>query len=196
MPQSVLGNVVEFFDRIGIYDVVLPFLLVFTLVFAILEKTKVLGTEKVAGEEMPRKNLNAMAAFVMGFLVIASAQLVEAITRISANVVILLLLAIFFLMLVGTFFGKEEVKLEGAWRSLFMVIMFIGIVFVFLAAIKTRAGESWLDVFWRWMTSFWTSTAVASVILMIGVVIFIYFIVKGPKEEETRSQGGESGGTT
>jgi len=188
MPQTVLGNVLVFFERIGIYDVVLPFLLVFTIVFAIFEKTKVLGTEKIGGEVYPRKNLNAMASFVIGFLVIASAQLVEAITRISANVVILLLLAVFFLMLVGTFFGKEEeVALTGIWRQGFMVVMFIGILFVFLAAIKTQSGQSWLDVFWQWVTSFWTSTAVASIILMIGVVLFIYFMAKGPKP----SEGGE-----
>ena len=195
MPQSVLRNVISFFDRIGIYDVVLPFLLVFTIVFAILEKTRVLGTEKIEGEIYPRKNLNAMAAFVIGFLVIASAQLVEAITRISANVVVLLLLAVFFLMLVGTFFPakKKGVILEkGWWRNIFMVIMFVGIVFVFLAGIKTRAGESWLDVFWRWLTSFWTSTAVASIILMIVVVIFIYFIVTGgPKREEEEKEKEE-----
>jgi len=185
MPRSVLGNVIVFFEKIGIYDVVLPFLLVFTIVFAILEKSKVLGTEKIGDEVYPRKNLNAMAAFVIGFMVIASAQLVEAITRISANVVILLLLAVFFLMLVGTFFpSKEEVVLKGWWRNSFMVIMFVGIVFVFLAAIKTTSGQSWLDIFWRWLTSFWTSTAVASIILMIIVVIFIYFIVTGGPEKE------------
>ncbi len=187
MPESVLGNVIQFFAKIGIYDVVLPFLLVFTIVFAILEKTRVLGTEKVGGEVYPRKNLNAMAAFVIGFLVIASAQLVEAITRISANVVVLLMLAVFFLMLVGTFFPtKEEVALKGWWRNSFMVIMFVGIVFVFLDAIKTQSGQSWLDIFWRWLTSFWTSTAVASIILMICVVIFIYFIVREPKKEEEK----------
>ena len=35
---SVLGNTIEFFTRFGMFDVVLPFLLVFTIVFAILEK--------------------------------------------------------------------------------------------------------------------------------------------------------------
>ena len=193
MPQSVLGNVIEFFGKIGIYDVVLPFLLVFTIVFAILEKTKVLGTEKVEGEVYPRKNLNAMAAFVIGFLVVASAQLVEAITRISANVVLLLMLAVFFLMLVGTFFpSTEEVALKGGWRNSFMVIMFVGIVFVFLAAIKTQSGASWLDIFWQWITSFWTSTAVASIILMIVIVIFLYFIVTGGPKEKEKEKTGES----
>ena len=46
VEQSVFRGIIEFFEKIGIYDVVLPFLLVFTIVFAILEKTKVFGTLK------------------------------------------------------------------------------------------------------------------------------------------------------
>ncbi|MEM4263430.1 MAG: hypothetical protein QW666_00860 [Candidatus Woesearchaeota archaeon] len=192
MP-SILSNVVLFFEKIGIYDVVLPFLLTFTIVFAILEKTRVLGVEKIGTgkekEEYSRKNLNAMVAFVIGFLVIASARLVEAITRVSAQVVVLLLLSVFFLMLVGTFFKKEEeVALEkGFWRYLFMIIMFVGIVFIFLDAIKTEAGVSWLMIFIYWLRSFWTSTAVASIILIIGIIAFMWFIVWGPKAPETPS---------
>jgi len=180
---SVLSNVVLFFEKIGIYDVVLPFLLTFTIVFAILEKTRVLGTEKIDKTEYTRKNLNAMVAFVIGFLVIASARLVEAITRVSSQIVVLLLLAVFFLMLVGSFFKKdEEVALEkGFWRYLFMIIMFVGIVFIFLDAIRTQSGESWLMVFINWLRSFWTSTAVASIIMILGIILFMYFIVWGPR---------------
>ena len=46
MSMSVFGEAIQFLAKLGIYDVVLPFLLVFTIVFAIMEKTKLLGTEK------------------------------------------------------------------------------------------------------------------------------------------------------
>ena len=104
---STFRGVIEFFLDLGIYDVILPFLLVFTIVFAILEKTKVLGTEKVEGEEYPKKNLNAMTAFVVAFLVVLSARLVSLINEAMANVVILMLVAVCFLILIGVFYGKE-----------------------------------------------------------------------------------------
>ena len=50
----------SFFETIGIFDVVLPFLLVFTIVFAILEKTKVFGTDDIGGVKYSKKNLNAI----------------------------------------------------------------------------------------------------------------------------------------
>ena len=49
--ESVLGGVIDVFERIGVYDVVLPFILVFTIVFAILEKTRVLGVEVYGDKE-------------------------------------------------------------------------------------------------------------------------------------------------
>ena len=77
MPQeSAFRNVLGFFESVGIYDVLLPFLLVFTIMFAILEKTKVLGTEVINNETVPRRNLNSLAAFSIAFFVIANQKLV------------------------------------------------------------------------------------------------------------------------
>jgi preprotein translocase subunit SecY len=187
---TVLGNVIGFFERIGIYDVVLPFLLTFTLVFAIFEKSKVLGIEKGKEGEYTRKNLNAMAAFVVAFMVVASSKLVETITRISSNVVVLILLGVCYMLMVGTFWvpGKDEEKqpwmgLTGGWKTTFSIIMFIGIVFIFLDAIRNDAGVSWLDQLLNYLGQFWTSTAVAAIILIIFLIVFVAVMVREPKEE-------------
>lgn len=190
---TVLGNVLLFFQRIGIYDVVLPFLLVFTITFAIFEKSRILGIEKIEDKEYTKKNLNAMASFVIAFLVVASSKLVETITRVSSNIVVLVLLGVFYLLLVGTFWAPKEEKekwvgLSKRWNTLFMVIMFIGIVIVFLDAIRDESGRSWLDAVWEYLSQFWTSTAVASIILIIFLILFVWFIVKEEKKEEKEEQ--------
>lgn len=186
---TVLGNVLLFFQRIGIYDVVLPFLLTFTIIFAIFEKSKILGIEKIDDKEYPKKNLNAMAAFVIAFLVVASSRLVEAITRISSNIVILVLLGVFYLLMIGTFWAPKDEKekwtaLSGKWNTLFMIIMFIGIVVVFLDAIRDETGMSWLDHVWNYLSQFWTSTAVASIILIIFLIVFVWFMAKGEEKKK------------
>lgn len=173
---SMLGNVIQFFDKIGIYEVVLPFLLTFTIVFAILEKTKVFGTE---GEKNhPRKNINALVAFVIGFMVIASAQLVQIITQVSSQVVILILLIVFFLTLIGTFYkpASTDEKVPGGWQTFFLFFMFIGILFIFLAAIKTQNGYSWLEIGINYLANYWSSTAVASIILIVVIVATVWWI--------------------
>ena len=180
---SAFRGIIGFFDKIGIYDVVLPFLLVFTIVYAILEKTKVLGTEEIEGTKYTKKNLNAMIAFTVSFLVVASSKLVAIIANVSSQMVVLLLASVFFLMLVGAFYKEsEEVALEGAWRTFFMVIMFVGLLIIFLQAIPTKTGQPWLEWFWQYIARNWSSTGVASIIFIIGIVIFIWWIQKTPGE--------------
>ncbi len=169
-------GIIEFFGDIGLYDIVLPFLLVFTIVFAILEKTRVLGTEKIEGKEYTKKNINAMAAFVMAFFVIASSRLVEIITEVSSHVVILLLLSVLFLLLVGSFVKEGAgVFLEGGWRMLFMFIMFAGIILIFLNAL------GWLEKFWDFIGRGQASNAVGSIILIVIIILFMVYIVKEPR---------------
>ncbi len=169
-------GVIEFFGDIGLYDVVLPFLLVFTIVFAILEKTKVFGSDKIEGKEYSKKNINAMVSFVIAFFVVASSRLVEIITEVSSNVVILLLLVILFLLLVGSFFKEGTgVFLEGGWRIFFMVLMFAGIVLIFLNAI------GWLDQVWDFVGGGGGGNAVGAIILIVIIILFMVYIVKEPK---------------
>jgi hypothetical protein len=190
MPEpSTFREIIYFFDKIGIYDVVLPFLLVFTIMYAILEKTKVLGTEEIEGVRYTRKNLNAMTAFAVSFLVVASSKLVAIIANVSSQMVVLLLASVFFLLLVGTFYKeKEEVALEGRWRAFFMIIMFVGLLIIFLQAIPTKRGQPWLEWFWQYITANWSSTGVASIIFIIGIVIFIWWIQKPPAKGETKKE--------
>jgi hypothetical protein len=182
--QPAFRGVIEFFGTIGVYDVVLPFLLVFTIVFAILEKTKVLGMEEIEGKKYTKKNLNAIVAFVVAFLVVASTKLVAVINQVLANVVLLLLLAIFFLLLVGSFFKEEGgVFLEKGWKTLFMFIMFIGIVLIFLHALN------WLGPFWNYMTKNLGTAWIGSLILLIIIIIFIVYVTKGPSPPKSTGGG-------
>ena len=192
MAETVLGGVLNFFKDLGVYDIVLPFILVYTIMFAILEKTKLFGTETVKGEAYTKKNLNAMVSFVVAFLVVASSKLVETITAISSQIIILLLLVVFFLMLIGSFVTTKDITdkgvggaLDRGWRILFGVIIFIGIVFIFLDAIKLETGESWLEVFISFLLQFYTNTAVAALVLIIAVILFMYWIAKEPKGGST-----------
>lgn len=178
-------EVIQFFDKIGLFDVVLPFLLVFTIVFAIFEKTKVLGTEEVEGRKYTKKNLNAIASFVIAFLVVASSQLVEIITTVSANAVIVLFLAVLFLLLVGSFHKEgEPIFLEGGWKVVFMIIVFLAIVGIFLDAIKTSDGRSWLERLGDFTGS--GGDELAGALLLLGLIVF--FIIYATKEPSRGSK--------
>ena len=173
-------EILEFFNNIGVFDVVLPFLLVFTIVFALLERTKVFGVEEIEGKKYTKKNLNSVAAFVIAFLVIASSRLVEIITAVSSQFVVVLFGIVLFLLLVGSFFKEEPhgVFLEGGWKTIFMIIVFLVLGFIFLDALNL------LDVTFSFFSGTDKGELVGSIILLGLIVLFIAYITQERKIEK------------
>lgn len=92
-----LADALVFLDKIGLTDVVLPFVLVFTLVYALLERTKVLGTQN----GMPKHNINAMVAFCLAFTTIAAIQVVGIVQLISQYIAITTIIALSICLVLG-----------------------------------------------------------------------------------------------
>ena len=175
--ESAFRGIISFLTQIGVYDIILPFLLVFTIVFAILEKTMVLGKETIKDKgDMPKKNLNAMVAFSTAFLVIASVRLVAIINEVMANVVLLLVLAVCFLMLVGSFTGAKEFKLEGNWLTFFFFFMFLGVVVIFLNAL------GWLELVFGVVAEAGAGADwAATIVFLVIIFAFMFYIIRDKK---------------
>lgn len=149
---------VQFLYNLGIYDVVLPFLLIFTLTYAVLDKTKVLGTEEFEGKQYPKKNVNAMIAFVIAFFTILSSKLVQWITQLTQWVVLILVALFLFMLLLSSFESKsatdEKFILNRKWKMgltilsfsivAFIVVMFLIFSFSNASAVAKAAG-SWFN---------------------------------------------------
>lgn len=182
VDQSGFRGVIEFLGKVGVYDVILPFLLVFTIIFAILEKTKIFGYDKIGDKQISKKNLNSMVSFVTAFLVIASTQLVSIINEVMANVVLLLILGICFMLLIGVFFKEGELTLDKfpKWLQFFMVLMFIGIVLIFLNALGWL--QNIINLFQYWDDQW--ATTIIFMIIVVGFIIYITMDTKGKKEEK------------
>ncbi len=172
VEESIFRGVIDFMGKIGVYDVILPFLLVFTIIFAILEKTRILGIEKINNVEVTRKNLNTIVAFSISFFVIASVQLVGIISSIMANVALILVISVCFLMMVGVFYKDGEFDFAGkhkGWTSAFIIISFIALIIIFLNAMD------WLQFIVSLFEN-WNADWAASIIFMafvIGAIVYI-----------------------
>ena len=193
--MTVFGDSINFLVKLGVYDIILPFLLVFVLVFALLEKTKVLGTETQRDEkgekaEYTKKSLNAMVAFVTGFFVVASTQLVSVINQSLSQIFLLLLLMVCFLMVWGTFhqqtkegfFLDPKNKSQKFYYNALMAIVFISIAAIFLNAL------GWLDVIYNFLANNWNTDYVAAVIFIVIIVGFMMWITGDPKPIESEKK--------
>jgi len=179
--MSTLGNAIAFLQDFGLFDVILPFLLVFTLVFAVLEKTKIFGMEGTHS----RKNLNAMVAFSIAFFVTASVNIVTAFQVALPWVSLVLVILVSFLLLSGVMF--EETSTKNIW-SLFgadtkLTKWLIGIVGVVVLIIFANAFGV-LDYLYGFFQGGDNSTLVTSLIFLLLLVAAMWYAI-GPKGTTT-----------
>jgi len=181
---SQLEGALVFMKDFGIFDIVLPFLLVFTVVFGILEKTKIFGIEG----DHTRKNLNSMVAFVIGFFVVAASQVVDIIQTALPIVVIFLIFIIAFMVLYGSTMSEEDGKGIDIWNNLdkhkgkFAWGIIIALVAVILGAMDM------LEDVMNWIFENVGGPGLSAVVLLLVIGIFMWFVVK-----EKKTNGSESG---
>jgi len=127
---------------------VYPFLIVFFIVFAVLEKTKLFGEDK--------KQLNALLAFVIGLIFVSAVYP----KMVVANMILFLSVAIVIvfvvLMLWGFVFSTKDgfVMTSGMKWGLFAVVtvaLIIGILWATGVGGRTYGflfSQSWSEAFW------------------------------------------------
>ncbi len=181
---SSLQNAIEFFRAFGLFDVVLPFLLVFTIVFAILEKTRILGTEDKDGP--PKRNLDAMVAFVVALLVVATNKVVTAINKSLPNAVLLIVVFLSFLLMLGLFWKSGEFNFREdhkPWYTAFSIILFIGLIIIFMDALTLDNGQTWLQYILSFIGKGSSGSVFGSIIFLGVTIAAILVVVRGPKSE-------------
>ncbi len=178
-----LRGFIQALESWGLTDVMLPFLLVFTIIFAMLQKTRLLGEKK--------KNLNVVIALVFGLLVViphvtghyyswfGSYDPVEIINR-AIPAVSLVIIAILMLLLLIGLFGGEARFIGVAFRGWIVLISVIIILWIF----GSSAGWWWG---WAWVNNLFGSDAIAIIIMLVVFGLIIAFVTGGEKEREERT---------
>lgn len=124
-PMATLLDALGVLQNIGVYAVILPFILMFALSYALFEKTKLLGENKY---------VNVAIATVLAFLFIAVSTAVKFVA-VFLPLVSALMLIILFIILIFRFAGVEESAITGvlAQSRGYGPIIFILILFAFLS---------------------------------------------------------------
>ena len=125
-----------------------PFLLMFFIVFAILEKTKVFGEDK--------KQINALIAFVIGLIFVSARYPVEVVSNLILFLTVSLIVFFVVLMLWGFVgAGDKGFELEGWMKYLLWGVGGIAVVFAVIWAtgidfvvIDLLFHQSWSGTFW------------------------------------------------
>ncbi|MFQ5620984.1 MAG: hypothetical protein ACE5FT_04025 [Candidatus Nanoarchaeia archaeon] len=135
---TIFDEPFQFLARMGLLDVVLPFCLIFAVVYGVLQRTEVLkGSSSY-------KNINRMAAFAISFIAIASAEIVGGITVISIYATMGLVAILMLSVLFGIFGFQPGEAQSGFW--VVTIAVGTGLIIYFLDVIGITNTQSVADV--------------------------------------------------
>lgn len=140
-----------------------PFLLMFFIVFAILEKSKVLGE---------KKQINALVAFVIGLIFVSVAYPKMVVGNMILFLTIAIIIVFVVLMLWGFITGEDGLKFDKFPKGLKWVIGIAIIIGVFLAVLwATGVGLGFFEnIIGEDTEAFWVN---AIFIVMIAVALAV-----------------------
>jgi len=174
-----LGEFMRTLENWGLTDVLLPFLLIFTLTFSVLEKTSILGQGK--------RNLNSALSVIMALLVViphvtgnlvAGYDPVLIINSALPSVSLLIVAVVMLLILIGVF-AHDKVYLGltmPGWIAFFAIL---SIIIIF-----GDAAGWWATGFNSWLDRTFGSDALAILIMLLVFGIIIAFVTGGGDDKE------------
>ena len=173
-------SVILYLQQVGVADVLLPFILIFTVIFAILEKIKVLGEKS--------KRFNVIIALVIALAVVfqhilypSRNDVVNLLSRVFPTTAIFIIATLMIFLLLGLFGAKPGwTKGAGGWLSI-IAILVVGGIFTYAAGWWGRGNlPNWLS----WLQD--PGTIVLIVIILVFIIV-IGYITGGDEENKDGS---------
>ena len=160
MVETILQN--PLFTKI-----VLPFALIFFILFGILEKTKTFGDNK--------KQLHALIAAVIGLIFVAAVS-----PRLIVEHLILFLtvaiIVVFIGLLLWGFISGGDAKIPDSIKPLAgaVVILAVAVALLWALGVKISFFEKVFGFLFKssWSSSFWTN-AVFIIVVIIAIVLMV-----------------------
>lgn len=155
----------------------LAFLLVFTLIYAILTKSKILGE---------KKNFNIAVALVIGLLVILepSHTIVNILATAIPNISIVIVAVLMFMLLIGLMGGKT--KMLGGSASGWIALVSAAVVLYIFGVSAGWWGRGHSTIWWlQWLNNPQTVSTVI-VLLIFGIVIWFVTKDETPQEDDKK----------
>lgn len=148
----------------------LPFFLIFFIVFAILEKTKIFGDGK--------KQLNALISLIIGLIFISATSW----TLVVSNLILFLtisLIVVFVGLLLWGFLTGGDAKISGKGLKIVGgIVVVIAVILAILWASNTSIGIFDFLFGQSWSKGFWTNFLF---IVVIGIALALVLLSSKPK---------------
>lgn len=150
---GAMGNMLSSWEQYGFFSYILPFLLIFSLVFGILEKTKIFEDNK---------SLNGIIALVVGLMALQFGSVSQFFAEIFPRLGVALAIILVLMILLGIFLPTEK------WvnSTLFLAV----VVILIIVLVKTAGAVGWSSGLW-WNENWPLVAGGILFIVVIGAII-------------------------
>ena len=153
-----------------VQEIILPFLLVFVLIFAILDRTKILGEEK--------RQINALVSLALALIFVTFSNAVGVVTKLVPFLAVLAVIILVFLILYGFIAGNsKEFSIPDGIKIAGGIIILIAMIIA--VAVITGAGD-WIKA----QFSGSSSNIVISTIVFLVVIGGAIAVVLSVKDKD------------
>lgn len=149
------GNILAYLEQAGVFSYVLPFLLIFAIVFGVLSRIQVFGDNK---------GLNAVVSLVIGLLSLQFELVPIFFSEIFPRVGIGLSILLVLIILIGLFFDTRDNQIINYG------LMGVGVIIFLVVLVKTAGYLGWYSGYW-WNAHWPQIIVVVGVLALLGAII-------------------------
>ncbi len=175
-----LKEVFVVLEDLGVVDVVIPFVIIFIVLFAVFEKVKMFKDSKV----------NAVLSVVISFIAIAAVDVAKNINLFSYYLVLLLFGGIIILIFLGIFGGMPDVLTkERKWWTMivFFILLSIALLYgLYASGVRPDLGPISYD---------WLSRLVPIAVCILVFIAVVWFVTSGGGKAAVVAGAGAGAGS-
>src|SRR3989344_3697846 len=171
-----LYEIISSFETFGVFDVALPFILIFTIAFAVMQKIQLFGANK--------KNIDLIVSLVLAFLAIRNIFLIGLLNRFLPNIAMFLIIILMFLLLLGTFGGQ----FSGFSGYMGVIAAIISLIFVIISLSGDFLDLQYGIILPPFLADLFYDYQTKATILFVAGIAIVIWLVTGSSTTTTFSQ--------
>jgi len=152
------NSVMQQWTQIGLFDIILPVILIFTLVYAVLMRTTILGKNK---------SINAVTAVTIAFFAISNPDVSRIMLVLFPSAAVGISIILVFLLIVGLIMPRPY----GIWKHLSVWGGIVIFIWVMSRASNYFGGDFIFSSFW-WANNSWWLMPIIMFALIIGFITY------------------------
>ena len=184
--RGQFGGLISYWDQYGITDVIIPFILIFTVIFAVLQKVKIFGPTE-------SKKYNVIISLSIAILSIIphstglyqEFDVVQIINTSLPQLALIIIGIVALMVLLGLVSGEtpDSNSVILGFAGLFGVVLLIAVFWHALFPYQTPSWFSFLD----------NPNLQALIIILVVFGLIVYFVTKDPGQEGKGLQNIQKG---